>query len=82
MSHVACSHFRANFWRPTICAYCYCPKGRHSPRKTEGDSRRSSSFGGAAQLRVNVRTRRIADASNNSETSEVEGVPRCATISE
>lgn len=36
MSHLACSQFRPNFWRPTICAYCYRPKTKH--KRTEGIS--------------------------------------------
>ena len=30
MSHsLVCSQFRPNFWRPTICAYCYRPNDKH-----------------------------------------------------
>lgn len=89
--HVACTQFRANFWRPTICAYCYCPKAVHSARKTadraNAEGRRAKSFGSVTQLRIKSSTLQVEQPSVavTAPTGEAAGPqlpPRSASISE
>ena len=67
MSHLACSQFRPNFWRPTICAYCYRPNTKH--RRTEGSSHNRGTIRGSSD-------------NMSHDDWEFESIQRSATISE